>query len=73
MKTGRLKKTLNGHSNSVNSVTYSPDGKTLASGSRDNTIKLWDVSEFTLTLTPTLIEKPIEKPKPSFFQKLLGR
>ncbi|MEH2073969.1 MAG: hypothetical protein V7K57_06185 [Nostoc sp.] len=35
--------TLQGHSNSVNSVTFSPDGKTLASGSSDKTIKLWDV------------------------------
>ncbi|MDV2997331.1 MAG: Tol-Pal system protein TolB [Chroococcidiopsis sp. SAG 2025] len=29
---------------SVRSVAYSPDGKTIASGSRDNTIKLWDVA-----------------------------
>ncbi|MBN3870961.1 hypothetical protein [Nostoc sp. JL33] len=35
--------TLQGHSNSVNSVAFSPNGKTLASGSNDNTIKLWDV------------------------------
>ncbi|MEG4005324.1 AAA-like domain-containing protein [Microcoleus sp. Pol1C5] len=32
---------LEGHSNSVNSVALSPDGKTLASASSDNTIKLW--------------------------------
>jgi len=32
---------LEGHSNSVRSVVFSPDGKTLASASFDNTIKLW--------------------------------
>jgi WD40 repeat protein/tRNA A-37 threonylcarbamoyl transferase component Bud32 len=35
--------TLTGHSSSVYSVAFSPDGHTLASGSNDNTIKLWDV------------------------------
>ncbi|MBD2504952.1 WD40 repeat domain-containing protein [Anabaena azotica FACHB-119] len=33
---------LEGHSESVISVVFSPDGKTLASASRDQTIKLWN-------------------------------
>ncbi len=34
--------TLRGHLSSVYSVTFSPDGKMLASGSKDKTIKLWN-------------------------------
>ncbi|MEH1919359.1 trypsin-like peptidase domain-containing protein [Nostoc sp.] len=39
-----LQKTLNGHSESVYSVAISPDGRTLASGSYDDTIKIWNIS-----------------------------
>jgi len=34
---------LVGHDAAVNSVSFSPDGKTLATGSTDQTIKLWNV------------------------------
>jgi WD40 repeat protein len=33
-----------GHTRQINSVAFSPDGKTLASGSEDHSIKLWNVS-----------------------------
>ena len=36
--------TLEGHLNYVNSVAFSPDGSTLASGSTDGTVLLWEVA-----------------------------
>src|SRR5208282_1490413 len=36
--------TLSGHTNSVVSLAFSPNSRLLASGSWDNSIKIWDVS-----------------------------
>ncbi|WP_339374041.1 WD40 repeat domain-containing protein [Crocosphaera watsonii] len=46
-----LHKTIRGHFKSVNSVAYSPDEKYLASGSWDNTVKIWEVKTGKLIRT----------------------
>ena len=43
-RTGELLETLRGHKNWVYSVAFTPDGRGLVSGSRDKTLKYWDVS-----------------------------
>jgi WD40 repeat protein len=49
----QLVRTLKGHTAEVRSVSFSPDGRLLASGSEDGTIKLWRVSDGSLVRTLT--------------------
>jgi serine/threonine protein kinase/Tol biopolymer transport system component len=49
----RVLREKGGNAGEVYSVAFSPDGKTLASGSRDQTIKLWGVSTGKCTTSLT--------------------
>ncbi|KAJ7660607.1 WD40-repeat-containing domain protein [Mycena rosella] len=37
-------KPLEGHTNYVQSIAFSPNGKLIVSGSNDNTVRIWDAS-----------------------------
>jgi hypothetical protein len=50
---GSLLRTLTGHTQEVTSVSFSPVGNLLASGSHDRTIKIWRVSDGSLVKTLT--------------------
>ncbi|MFM6253046.1 MAG: WD40 repeat domain-containing protein, partial [Dolichospermum sp.] len=43
LEIGQEKLTFKGHNDWVNAITITPDGRTVISGSRDKTIKAWDL------------------------------
>ncbi|KNA23871.1 hypothetical protein SOVF_021080 [Spinacia oleracea] len=49
----RCSATIAGHTESVLSVAFSPDGQQLASGSGDTTVRLWDIATQTPMFTCT--------------------
>jgi len=50
---------LHGHEDSVNSVVFSPDGTRLASGSADNTLRVWDAQSGRELTAVRGHEKPV--------------
>ncbi len=45
VSTGQKTESFKGHKNNVTCLTFSPDGSLIASGSTDETIRLWDVAK----------------------------
>jgi WD40 repeat protein len=57
-RTGSARGTIEGHSGWVKTVVFSPDGQLVASGSDDNTVRLWDIK----TKMPRIIKRgPYDK------------
>ncbi len=46
-RSGELVLTFHGHTGLVSSLAFSPDGKRLYSGSRDKTVKVWDLAQLS--------------------------
>jgi WD40 repeat protein len=44
MESGQERKWLEGHTETIFSIDFSPDGRLLASGSEDRTLRVWDVA-----------------------------
>ena len=51
VQSGTHLRTMEGHTGNIYSVVFSPNGKTLASASLDETVRLWDVRTGTFILT----------------------
>ena len=65
---------LTGHTDAVSSVAFSPDGRTLVTGSADHSVRLWELNvdqaiqriciTIRNTLTPTKRDQYISKDLP---------
>ncbi|MFH0992128.1 MAG: caspase family protein [bacterium] len=65
-------KTLKGHSSTVNSLSLSPDGTVIASGSADKSIRLWELDAIMPSMILIGYTSPIQKISLSVDGKLLA-
>jgi len=54
-----LLRTLVGHAAMVSSIAYSPDGRVIATGSKDKTVRLWKTSDGSAVGTPIQFGGPV--------------
>ena len=46
MDTGKLEKTLKGHTHTINGIAFDTKGEKLASCSTDMSVKIWDMNKY---------------------------
>lgn len=69
LKSGELLQRLKGHKYSVEAIVITSDNQKIISGSRDSTIKIWDISKLN---DKSFIDKKIKEFQKSFKMKLDG-
>lgn len=67
---GSLLETLDGHTDEVRSICFSPDGTKLASGSTDGTTRLWNVNIPINRSSPRIRKNRTLSSRPSILQTL---
>ncbi|HUE72151.1 MAG TPA: serine/threonine-protein kinase [Pirellulaceae bacterium] len=55
---GTFVRNFRGHTGLVSGVAFSPDGRRLVSGSRDKTVKVWDVTQLSGSPHKSVVQSP---------------
>lgn len=61
-RTGRLLERFKGHTDSVYSVAFSPNGRSIVSGALDQSLKIWDLADVTLDYLSAAATPPPHPP-----------